>query len=128
MTLGNAARTRVEVQGLPQHPSRAQSGGMAERYGADTAVSEWRERLVCSKCGSREIDMVVTGTARREGGLGSGTSPMSATTSAAVGFPLGEAAQAWWQPCCKSHPLVTHRPLLKQGSRKRFNFGTMPAH
>jgi hypothetical protein len=41
---------------------------MAERYGADTAVPEWRKRLVCSKCGSREIGMVVTGTARREEG------------------------------------------------------------
>jgi hypothetical protein len=28
-------------------------------------VLDWRERLVCSKCGSREIDMVVTGTERR---------------------------------------------------------------
>ena len=27
-------------------------------------VPEWRER-VCSRCGSREIDMVVTGTERR---------------------------------------------------------------
>jgi hypothetical protein len=25
-------------------------------------VPDWRERLVCSKCGSRQIDMVVTGT------------------------------------------------------------------
>jgi len=41
---------------------------MAERYGDDTAVPEWRARLVCSKCGSREIDVVVTGTARREEG------------------------------------------------------------
>jgi hypothetical protein len=38
---------------------------MAERYGANTAVPEWRERLICSKCGSRNIDMVVTGTERR---------------------------------------------------------------
>jgi len=38
---------------------------MAERYGADTAVVDWRERLVCSKCGSRNVDMVVTGTERR---------------------------------------------------------------
>jgi hypothetical protein len=27
-------------------------------------VPDWRERLVCSKCGSREIDMVVTGERR----------------------------------------------------------------
>jgi hypothetical protein len=24
---------------------------MTERYGADTPVSDWRERLVCSRCG-----------------------------------------------------------------------------
>jgi Zn finger protein HypA/HybF involved in hydrogenase expression len=36
----------------------------AERYGAETPVSEWRERLVCGKCGSREIDMVLTGQRR----------------------------------------------------------------
>jgi hypothetical protein len=29
-----------------------------------TPVPEWRERLVCSKCGSREIDMVLTGQRR----------------------------------------------------------------
>jgi hypothetical protein len=33
---------------------------MAQRYGAETPVLDWRERLVCSKCGSRQIDMVVT--------------------------------------------------------------------
>jgi hypothetical protein len=37
----------------------------AQRYGAEMTVPEWRDRLVCSKCGSREIDMVVTGTERR---------------------------------------------------------------
>jgi hypothetical protein len=36
-----------------------------ERYGAEMPVPEWRERLVCSKCGSREIDMVPD--ARRRG-------------------------------------------------------------
>ena len=38
---------------------------MAERYGVETTVSEWRGRLVCSRCGSRNVDMVVTGTERR---------------------------------------------------------------
>jgi len=38
---------------------------MAQRYGAETSVPDWRERLIRSKCGSREIDMVVTGTERR---------------------------------------------------------------
>jgi hypothetical protein len=47
-----------------QHQVEPDPAEMAARYGADTAVPEWRERLVCSKCGSREIDMVVTGTRR----------------------------------------------------------------
>jgi hypothetical protein len=38
---------------------------MALRYGADISVPEWRERLLCSECGSRNVDMVVTGTERR---------------------------------------------------------------
>jgi hypothetical protein len=29
-------------------------------------VLDWRERLVCSECGSREFNMVVTGTERRQ--------------------------------------------------------------
>jgi predicted ATP-dependent protease len=31
---------------------------MAARHGDETAVLDWRERLVCSKCGSRQVDMV----------------------------------------------------------------------
>jgi hypothetical protein len=38
---------------------------MAERYGVDMGVPDWRGRLVRSKCESRDIDMVVTGTKRR---------------------------------------------------------------
>jgi hypothetical protein len=33
---------------------------MAERYGPETPVPDWRERLVCSACGSHDVDMVVT--------------------------------------------------------------------
>jgi len=29
---------------------------MAVRYGAEMTVLDWRERLVCSQCGSRNID------------------------------------------------------------------------
>jgi hypothetical protein len=44
---------------------RSTSGAASRaRYGAQMPV-DWRERLVCSKCGSRQIDMVVTGTERR---------------------------------------------------------------
>jgi hypothetical protein len=31
-----------------------------------TIVPESRERLVCSVCGNRDVDMVVTGTERRQ--------------------------------------------------------------
>jgi len=37
---------------------------LAERYGADTAVRDWHKRLVCSRCGGREIDFVLTGARR----------------------------------------------------------------
>jgi hypothetical protein len=37
---------------------------MAARYGAETPVLDWRERLVCSGCGGRQVDMVVSGTKR----------------------------------------------------------------
>jgi hypothetical protein len=37
---------------------------MAERYGADTSVRDWHKRLVCSQCGGREIDFVLTGARR----------------------------------------------------------------
>jgi hypothetical protein len=38
---------------------------VAQRYGVETTVPDWRERLVCSRCGSRKVDMVVTGTERQ---------------------------------------------------------------
>jgi hypothetical protein len=38
---------------------------MAQQYGAEIAVRDWCDRLVCSQCGSHNIDMVVTGTERR---------------------------------------------------------------
>jgi len=38
---------------------------MAARYDAQTTVRDWRERLACSRCSGRNVDMVVTGTERR---------------------------------------------------------------
>jgi hypothetical protein len=35
---------------------------MAARYGVETAVLDWRERVICSRCSSRRVDMVVSGT------------------------------------------------------------------
>jgi hypothetical protein len=68
MTLGNAASARVRLIvwcKACQHRVEPDPAAMAERYGAETTVPDWRERLVCSKCGSRDIDMVVSGTERR---------------------------------------------------------------
>jgi len=56
-TKGAAMISPVEIEPAPAE--------MAAHYSAETPVSDWRERLVCSKCGSRHIDMVVTGTKRR---------------------------------------------------------------
>jgi hypothetical protein len=38
---------------------------MAERYGADMTVPDWHARLVCTGCGSRRVEFVVTETERR---------------------------------------------------------------
>jgi hypothetical protein len=68
MTLGNAAAARVRLIvwckacGNQVEPDAAE---MADRHGAETTVPDWRGRLVCSLCGSRNVDMVVTGTERR---------------------------------------------------------------
>jgi hypothetical protein len=68
MTLGNAANAKVRLIvwckacGHQVEPDPAE---MAARYGADMAVPNWRDRLVCSRCGGRNIDMVVSGTERR---------------------------------------------------------------
>jgi hypothetical protein len=37
---------------------------MAERNGADTSILDWHKRLICSRCGGREIDFVLTGARR----------------------------------------------------------------
>jgi hypothetical protein len=93
MTLGNAADARVRLivwclpfgephrfagclecryQVEPATASlRAAEGGtsadpgeMARRYGPETLFREWRKRLVSSRCGSHDTDMVVTSEQR----------------------------------------------------------------
>jgi hypothetical protein len=67
MTLGSAAAAQVRLIvwckdcGHQVEPDPAE---MAARYGAETPVLDWRERLVCSGCGGRQVDMVVSGTKR----------------------------------------------------------------
>ena len=68
MTLGTAAAAGVRLIvwckscGHQVEPDPAE---MAAQYGAETPVLDWREKLVCSRCGERQADMVVSGTRRR---------------------------------------------------------------
>jgi hypothetical protein len=66
-TLGSSAAAGVRLIvwcrecGHQVEPDPAEQ---AKRHGAEMPVPEWRERLLCSKCGGRQIDMVVTGQRR----------------------------------------------------------------
>jgi hypothetical protein len=67
MTLGNAAAACVRLIVWCRdchHQVEPDPAEMAERHGAETPVPEWRERLVCSQCGNRDVDMVVSGARR----------------------------------------------------------------
>ena len=67
MTLGNAAAARVRLIVWCKdcrHQVEPDPAEMAQQYGAETTVPDWSARLVCSRCGSRQIDMVVTGEGR----------------------------------------------------------------
>jgi hypothetical protein len=67
MTLGNAAAAHVRLMvwckacGYQREPDPTEQ---ACWYGPEMPVPEWHRRLVCSQCGSRNVDMVVTGTRR----------------------------------------------------------------
>jgi len=66
MTLGGAAagvRLIVWCRGC-RHQVEPDPAEMAQRYGPDTPVPDWQKRLVCSRCGSRAVDMVVTSQRR----------------------------------------------------------------
>jgi hypothetical protein len=67
MTLGSAAAAQVLLIVWCKdcgHQVEPDPAKMAARYGAETPVLDWRERLVCSGCGGRQVDMVVSGTKR----------------------------------------------------------------
>ena len=67
MTLGGAAVAGVRLIvwcRSYRHRVEPDPAEMAGRYGAETSVLEWRDRLVCSQCGGRQVDMVVTGERR----------------------------------------------------------------
>jgi hypothetical protein len=67
MTLGAAAAAGVRLIVWCKACNRQvepDPAEMAARYGAEMPVLDWRAKLVCSKCGARRVDMVVTGTKR----------------------------------------------------------------
>ena len=67
MTLGGAAAAGVRLIAWCRNCRRRvepDPAELASRYGAETTALEWKERLVCSGCGGREVDMVVTGERR----------------------------------------------------------------
>ena len=49
-----------------RHQVEPDPAEMAERHGAEMSVLDWHARLVCSRCGRRRVDMVVTGIEPRE--------------------------------------------------------------
>jgi len=67
MTLESAAAAHLRLMvwcKAYRHQVNLDPAEQARWYGPETPVPEWRRRLVCSQCGSRNIDMVVTGTKR----------------------------------------------------------------
>ena len=67
MTLGGAAAAQLRLIVWCkdcQHQVEPDPAEMAQRYGAATTVLDWSARLVCSRCGNHQIDMVVTGARR----------------------------------------------------------------
>ena len=68
MTLGKAAGTGLRLLCLIvscldcSHQVEPDPAEMAARDGGETPVRDWRVRLVCPRCGRRQVDMVATGT------------------------------------------------------------------
>ena len=65
MTLGSAAAAKVRLTDWCKacgHRSEPDPAEQARWYGPETTVPDWCARLVCSRCGSRDVDMVVSGT------------------------------------------------------------------
>ena len=66
-TFGSTANAHLELIVWCKdcrHKAAPDPAEMAARYGADTTVPAWGKRLVCSRCGSRNVSFVVSGTKR----------------------------------------------------------------
>jgi hypothetical protein len=67
MTLGSGAAARVRLIAWCRdcgHQVEPDPSELPARYGAETYGLDWHKRLVCSQCGGREIDFVLTGARR----------------------------------------------------------------
>jgi len=67
MTLESVAAAKLRLMVWCKacgHQSEPDAAEQARWYRPEMPVPEWRRRLVCSQCGSRSVDMVVTGTKR----------------------------------------------------------------
>jgi hypothetical protein len=66
-TLGSVAvsGTRIIIWCLGcGHQVEPNVDELVERHGAATTVPNWKKRLRCSRCGGRDINMVLTGARR----------------------------------------------------------------
>jgi len=64
MTLGSGAAAHLQFNAWCKacgHRSEPDPAEQARWYGAETTVPAWGKRLVCSKCGSRNVSFVVSG-------------------------------------------------------------------
>jgi hypothetical protein len=69
ITLGAAAKTSASLivwcRGPDcHHQNQTDPADVAQIFGADLAVAEWRKRLVCSRCGGRDVEVLFMGRRR----------------------------------------------------------------
>jgi hypothetical protein len=69
MTLGAAARTAESLiiwcrDPDCRHENHADAAVVARVFGAHLPVAEWRKRLVCSRCGGRDVEVLFMGRHR----------------------------------------------------------------
>jgi hypothetical protein len=69
MTLGAAAKTSETLivwsrDPHCRHENRADAAVVARTFGSDLTVAEWRKRLICSRCGTRDVEVLFMGRRR----------------------------------------------------------------
>src|SRR5215469_6542989 len=68
VTLGHAAKASLHLIvwcKTCRHQNKTDPADVAALYGPDTPLETWRERLVCSQCGSRDVEILVMGRVAR---------------------------------------------------------------